>query len=314
MSFKTILSIIGPRDSAIRVGGLCNEIYRMYSTATSEFVEIPDYYERDPHILELEKAGMHFAAAVKKISLIYDNYSKIESVGSDIVIVNNYVDEIIMQFIYNELQKLENVGDDLSAIENKASTLIALALQEFNIHFPGFSIPINASDDPSKVIYPPIVFDIFKKTVSQFLVYESSDYIFPSSDIQVVAYYAFGLYNRYCNAIANPERSYFTLKNEPIPVNYFALIQESIMPQFEEHLPDASMKINYNGKSVFEPLYVKDLQKENYQVDENEPGTLVNDIPDMEGNEEELLYDDEYEEDPDSEETPVEDLPNDKGV
>lgn len=299
MSTKTVMSIIGPRESAIRVGGLCRDIYHMYSTASSDFVEVPNFYEKDPTILDMEKDGKNFAAAVKKICQIHDMHSKIESVGCDIVVVNNYIDEIILQFIYNELRKVGDLSkEEISTIENKASTLIALALQEFKLRLPSFAIPVNSSNNPSEVNYPPIIFDIYKRSISQFALYEYSDYIFPDTEIQVVAYYAFGLYNRFCNAITNPESGFVTLDNIHIPGNHFALIQGLMMDEFENHLSDPSQKINFNGKAVFEPLYVKDMEteeeetetpSENYQIEENDSDELVQDIPDI--SEEEVIED-----------------------
>ena len=263
MGVKTIMTVTGCFDGTTNIGrDIIADAFNKYSTVSSYFGTIRNPYQVYPHIMEMEKEGLNYAAALVKLGICHEDYAKLNEIrkATDVLVLTNYIDDIVMTFILKELTNVKTKEEtpDMDVIIKEAASLVEIAYIRFGMLPPSVSIPANPSDDPEKVVYPPIVLDAYQQAVSQIVLYEHSDYLFPSDAIQVIAYYAFGLYNRFCNMIrSSNEINFYSLDGTQIPSNSFGLTSSDTMSFFEGFLKDDSRKFNYNGKALVDPM--KDL-------------------------------------------------------
>lgn len=262
MGVKTIMTVTGYFDGATNIGrDIIADAFNKYSTVSSYFGTIRNPYQVYPHIMEMEKEGLNYAAALMKLGICQEDYAKLNEIrkATDVLVLTNYIDDIVMTFILKELTnvKTKEESPDMNVIVKEAASLVEIAHIRFGMLPPSVSIPANPSDDPEKVVYPPIVLDAYQEAVSQIVLYEHSDYLFPSDAIQVIAYYAFGLYNRFCNMIrllSSNKINFYSLDGTQIPSNSFGLTSSDTMSFFEGFLKDDSRKFNYNGRALVDPM------------------------------------------------------------
>lgn len=260
---NAIISICGGHPGCNDLVNTVGSIFNMYSSMIAETIQYQNPYSIDPDLKKMEDEDhQYMAAAIYKMTLLYKQNIHSHISGANIQVVDNYLDDILLTFIQKEMAFNSKKGIDTDYLKNRVLTLISLALNEFHLNLPSMTIPYNDSNDPEKVIFVPASFDILKECMKKFTLFEYSDYLFPENPIQVSAYYACGLVNRFCNGIANhSEQSYYLFNGNSLTENTFGLSFPNAMENFETFLPSAVLPMNYNGASGSDPFYKSDILK-----------------------------------------------------
>lgn len=266
MSSSVIFSISGGHPECSALSNTVRDLFNMYSTANAVVVHYQNPYALDSDIEKMEKNGHFMAAAIRKIELLYKQNLHMAMPDASVIVVDNYLDDIILNFITKEaISKIRNGENDTSTLQARASTLISLALNEYKLELPAMEIPFNDTNDPQKVIFTPFALEMFKKCMSQFSIFEYSDYLFPENSIQTTAYFTYGLYNRYCNVFTNKASNevFYLVNGGEIPKNYFGLTIQKAMEGFEAAIVGTVKPMNYTGRAVFDPFYREENATQN---------------------------------------------------
>lgn len=258
---NAIISMCGGHPGCGELVNTVGSIFNMYSSMIAETIQYQNPYSIDPDLKKMEDEDhCYMAAAIYKMTLLYKQNLHTHISGANIQVVNNYLDDILLTFIQKEMAFNTEKGIDTEYLKNRVNTLISLALNEFHLNLPSMVIPYNDSNDPEKVIFVPASFDILKDCMRKFTLFEYSDYLFPENPIQVSAYYACGLVNRFCNGIANHSvQEYYLFNGDCLAENTFGLSFPKSMENFETYLPSFIWPMNYTGASGTDPFYRKDL-------------------------------------------------------
>lgn len=257
---NAIISICGGHPGCTELSGTVGSIFNMYSSMIAETIHYQNPYSIDPDLKKMEDEDHRFmAAAIYKMALLYKQNIHKNISDANIRVVDNYLDDILLTFIQKEISFNTEKGIDADYLKNRVRTLISLALNEFHLNLPSMLIPYNDSNDPEKVIFVPATFDILKECMKSFTLFEYSDYLFPENPVQVTAYYACGLVNRFCNGIANHSaQSFYLFNGDRLPENTFGLTMPESMKTFESFLPTSVWPMNYMGSSGLDPFYKRD--------------------------------------------------------
>lgn len=283
----TILSIAGGHPGCADIGKLTTDAFNSYTTATASFIEIPDPYQVNPYIKTMEDNGLVFAAATMKLGIIrniMDQHAAEERL-SNVLVTVNYLDDVFMNFIMKEIIHVSKNGEftaeNSKALLDDLNLLIVIAKEKYNLRLANMVIPYNDSNDPQKVIYPPIAIDTAKDAIKEYCIYEVSDYLFPEQPIQATAYYAFALYNRFVNTIAAGLPHMYTLNGDAFINGIFGTTGADAMENFEAAIPEG-YRINYNGRSYFDPFRAPEKNMKaapSIDMDVSSDDIPVNDIP-----------------------------------
>lgn len=297
----TFMSVVGGHTGCNTVARTIADSFNVYTNATASFIEFPNPYQENPYIKIMEGNGLTYAATLMKFGIIkktMDQYKSEERL-SNIVITTNYIDDALMSFVMNEIIRISKDGefnsDSSKELLDDTISIVNIAKDRYGLRLSNEVIPFNDSNEPTKVIYPPVAMDITMEAIKGSCIYEISDYIFPEQPIQSVLYYAFTLYNRYVNTIAFAGMpTMYTLNGDSFISNLFGTTSPETMTMFEGYIPEGC-RINYKGRSYFDPLHTSEIKpneedsSEKVDNDINDESTIdmsdssedipVNDIP-----------------------------------
>lgn len=279
----TVISVSGgyAEPNVANIAKLLADAFNQYTTATAVVATFENPYSMYPDLTELEAAshGKNYVAATTKITFLISQFEKLEKSHPyvHVICTSNYLDDIILQYIHNEIQLYakENIMASIEELTERATSLLKYASSTAELRLPNIVIPANASPDPEKVTYNPLELKIYTNAAKSVGMMEMGDYVFPNTAIQVTAYLAFGMYNRFLETFSGGEEMY-TLKGKPLPSNPFATTSANTMEFFEGFLDDPAMKINYTGNSLLTPLHGKlpetteDIPGDEEETDEKE--------------------------------------------
>lgn len=287
---RTIMSIVGGHGGCTEIGNLTTDAFNTYTTATASFIEFPDPYKVNPYIKTMEENGLNFAAATMKLGIIrtvMDQHAAEERL-SNVLVTVNYLDDVLMAFVLKEILHVSKDGEftteNSQSLLDDLNLLITLAKDKYNLRLANMVIPYNDSNDPKKIIYPPIAIDTVKDVVKDYCIYEVSDYLFPEQPIQVTAYYAFALYNRFVNTIAAGLPRMYTLNGDIFINDIFGTTSADAMKNFEAAILE-EYRINYNGRSYFDPFraelpgFKPNTESQSIDMNSSEDDIPVDDIP-----------------------------------